>query len=95
MITWKDKTSYSQSERGKVEPRTWAAKIGMDYEVVISRHIHYPGSWIVYIRSVIDTTDLLTDDLETAKQRALRLLAVHLRNQRGAITIALQELEGD
>lgn len=70
---WMDETSYSRGETSRV-PRTWALRLP-DLRVVVTRHIHTPGTWLLVCESAgFDLYDLATDDADAAKTRALRLV---------------------
>jgi hypothetical protein len=70
---WKDVTSYSQRDKEKI-PRTLELRklSPFNTRLVISRHIHYPDTWLVSCKGTdIDNVDLHTDNVEEAKQKAI------------------------
>jgi len=89
MAEWKDATSYSQGQRGKIDPNSWETTIA-NIQVWVSRgHIYNPETWVVTSRElgvdakpIANTADLTKDQalaeaLETvagiAYQRAKKL----------------------
>ncbi len=72
MIKWKDTTSYSRGERGKVTPRSWTCEIG-EFNLCVTRHIHHdPTAWISICDGVLHSgNELESKDLEDAKQEAI------------------------
>ena len=73
-VTWTDISSRSQGEAIDSPPRTVKAKHG-PVRVVVTRHIHYPGSWTMVCDGILpDRLDLDTDDLDRAKAKALDIV---------------------
>lgn len=71
-MRWKDTTSYSQGEkRGKVEPRTWEAKIGT-VTVTVTKYLGYGDEWVAHCRPFFDKQPTCTEDLEEAKTIAVK-----------------------
>jgi predicted YcjX-like family ATPase len=80
-LTWEDTTSYSQGERGKTEPRTWTISTGdvlRRLDVTVTRHIDYPGEWLLICRQLNVRHALKSEELEPAKTEALKSLAWEL-----------------
>lgn len=51
-VKWKDATSYSQGQRGKIGPNSWEAEIS-GYKIWISSgHLYYPDEWIMNCRGL-------------------------------------------
>lgn len=82
-LKWKDVTRWSRSDtpEDRKTPRTWELDVCDDVgsrilTVVVTRHIHFPGTWMMASRGYlqIDTKDLHTDDAEGAKAIALKLV---------------------
>ena len=71
---WKDTTSYSQNERGKVAPRTWSSDIG-NVDIKIHRHIYYePDIWLMSCNYLnISNHELDSKDVDKAKEEALSI----------------------
>jgi len=46
-IEWKDATSYSQGERGKIEPTGWETTVSGVRVLVTKGHVAYRGTWIM------------------------------------------------
>lgn len=72
---WKDRTSYSQGERGKVEPRTWDLDLEL-LTIIITRVFEAKGlwsdTWFLNCRELnISQYDLQMGDLEKAKRIAI------------------------
>lgn len=55
-IEWKDATSYSQGQRGKVEPLSWECYVNGIRVWVSQGHIAYRGEWVVSCRELDITT---------------------------------------
>lgn len=73
-MEWKDETSYSRGELGKVEPDTWVLHLPTT-RIAVHRHINHPGKWVLTCRRLgIELRELDADDVETAKRVALQLL---------------------
>lgn len=78
MIEWKDETSYSRSDTGRV-PRTWVARI-CGLRVTVSRNIHHaPDAWLLTCAPWFDTKELTVKDGEMAKLQALEWIEQRLR----------------
>jgi hypothetical protein len=75
---WKDGTSYSRGDKDRT-PRDWRATIdGM--VVIVHRHIHYPGLWLVSCADLgVDTVPLDASEVGAAKREALRFLHDRLK----------------
>lgn len=76
MIEWKDRTSYSRDDKVR-EPRTWVWDTGQNVHVTVTRHIDYPGRWVVMaqwqFREVV--WQLLNSELlEDAKVEAVEVV---------------------
>lgn len=58
-LTWKDATSYSKGQRGKVAQTAWQAEIG-EYKILVSRgHINHPERWVMTCRKLgLEAVDL-------------------------------------
>ncbi len=62
---WKDVTSYSRDDKEWI-PRIWELRLN-ECKVVVHRHIHHPGTWLLTCRELhIERSDLLTDDQNEA-----------------------------
>lgn len=44
-VEWRDSSSYSQGERGQVEPRTWELRLD-GLCICVTRRIHLEGWWL-------------------------------------------------
>ena len=74
MGEWKDETSYSRGERGKVEPQILVKTIN-GVRVIIHRHIYYKDTWLLSCNELnIDNKNLDTNDFEVAKEKAKEVL---------------------
>lgn len=90
---WKDTTSYSQGQRGKVEPRTWTAEAEGVRITVTNNHLHAPGKWVMHCFSLgMDTVDTKLDARQPAHlaQFAAKNMAVARGKQ---IITALSKIE--
>ncbi len=78
-LQWVDTTSYSQS--GSREPRSWTIETGgvFSLSVTVTRHIHYPGEWLVQCRQLGLQVALRSEELDDAKAEALDTVAYQLK----------------
>lgn len=78
-IEWKDATSYSQGQRGKIEPNAWECAVSGVRVWVGSGHRYYPDEWVMHCYSLdieakrIGPTAALSD--ADAQCEALRIAA--------------------
>lgn len=80
-LTWEDTTSYSRGERGTIEPRAWTISTGdvlLRLDVTVTRHIDYPGEWLLICRQLNVRHALKSEELEAAKVEALKSVAWEL-----------------
>lgn len=64
-IFWQDVSSHSRTAIDRT-PKTWAAKVGRE-ELIVSRHVHYPGLWVVSYGTWFSNY-ALPDEVETSDQ---------------------------
>lgn len=78
-LNWKDVTSYSQRDNKRI-PRTWELDLEeLNYKVIVTRHIYYENTWLLTCRGAnIEQVDLNTDDIDEAKDKAIRIIADYL-----------------
>jgi hypothetical protein len=85
---WKDETSYSRGDT-KREPRTWTIKHGegsvTPLRVTVTRHINYPGEWLLVCRELNLQLALGSEDIEGAKTEALKSIAYTLTRYSDAV----------
>jgi hypothetical protein len=91
MANWKDTTSYEQGDKRRI-PRSYKAVATPGYlNLVVSRHIHDPGWWI--LRTNVPGLDMARlhegDDVEIAKRNALKLV----ENRLAELVQVLEALE--
>lgn len=84
---WIDATSYSQNNTDRT-PRTWEIRLG-GLQLTVTRHIHYPGSWIMKCEPFFSSKDLENIDVETAKTTALEMTKAELRIALDAVDKAI------
>lgn len=86
---WTDATSYAAGRHGKDEPSVWALRAeGIRLEV--HRLWGIPGMWFVTCRDVgLYQEGLDTDDLNTAKARALCDAQARLKKLSAALKAAM------
>lgn len=82
-IEWKDATSYSQGQRGKIEPNSFEAKV-CGVTVWVSRgHRYYPEFWVMNCH-ILDIKESVVGasswTAEAAQVEALRLAAKAARD---------------
>ncbi len=71
---WKDESSYSRGERGRVEPSVWVLSLPTT-RISVHRHIHRPGKWLLTCRRLgIEMKELKASAIEEAVSEALLLL---------------------
>lgn len=74
MGEWKDESSYSRSDEHPHTPTTWTIE-SPDLKIVVTRHIHFPGTWVLQCAAAsFHHWDLKTNDVDTARAKALRLV---------------------
>lgn len=71
MIKWEDISSYQRGDKERV-PSTLHAIVG-PVQIVVTRHIHYPGKWLASVRPFFEQRELKSLDLEDAKREAVAL----------------------
>ena len=69
---WDDVTSYQRGDTERV-PRSWKYHAG-GLKIVVTRHIDYPGVWILQCEPWFSARQLASDDAEDAKAEALVLV---------------------
>lgn len=81
-MEWKDITSYSKGERGKVEPSTLELRLG-ERRVIICKHRDYSGEFIIrgYSGFDFDFIKTNTTELEKAKDCAIEFLKSYITNE--------------
>lgn len=89
-IEWKDATSYSQGERGKIEPTAWECTV-LGARIWIScGHLHYPGEWIINCSAIgFDQKRIgaLADvSAEAAQAKALQMAGAKARSLAKTLT---------
>ena len=73
MLIWVDRPSYSQDDAHEIISSV-EATIG-EFRVIIHRHVHTPGTWLVSCYDLcIIQHDLTTDVLAIAKEKAIDYL---------------------
>jgi predicted DNA-binding helix-hairpin-helix protein len=74
MSEWKDSTGYSQGERGKIEPTSWALTLSPELRISVTKgHRIYRGEWIMFCYGLdMKEVQLGLDDSQPAEvaQRA-------------------------
>ena len=92
---WEDTTSYSRD--AKREPRTWTIKYGEEsvtpLSVTVTRHINYPGEWLLVCRELNLQLALGSEDIEGAKTEALKSIAYTLTRYSDAVKAMREETE--
>lgn len=88
-IDWKDATSYSQGQRGRIDPTAWECVIEGIRVWISCDHRYYPGKWVVKCHHLaIDCQQIgETDDLSANQARALALgfISAAARKQAGTL----------
>lgn len=71
---WKDESSYSRGERGRIEPNVWVLSLPTT-RISVHRHIYSPGKWLLTCRRLgIEMRELEAIEVGEAIKEALRLL---------------------
>lgn len=79
MSEWKDDTSYSQGQRGKVPPSTWVLTVA-GRRIVVTRRWGVDGTWFLLCDPWFrDHLDLRTDNLADAQDLALSMVDGEIR----------------
>lgn len=76
-INWVDVTSYRRDEDRS--SKSWELRCE-HLRVVVTRHIHFPGKWILNCRPWFDLHELSSLDVEDAKTESLFLVTNILRD---------------
>jgi hypothetical protein len=94
MIKWKDETMYSPGEKGRGEPRMWAARVpGM--EIRVHRFVGDDTGWYISVRDLfLSQVSLETKDIKEAKKNALKIVSDELEKLINRYEDILQEIEG-
>lgn len=72
---WEDGTSYSQGQRGQVEPSTWEIKLPALGEVTVTRWLSNREDWFLHCRQLNIREHLLSSkDLKDAQSEALKVV---------------------
>lgn len=98
---WTDATSYSQGQRGRVDPSAWEYTIPGVKIWICNAHLYYPGEWVMNAKAtglnerVIGPVSTMT--LDQVKAEAIRLTwdAARMRaaNARAIVDTLFAELE--
>lgn len=77
-MIWEDTSSRSQSDPPDMEPTSWSTDdqgAGVLRRILVHRHIHYPGDWLLSTRPpLVDMHVLEAKDAEAAKLEAWHYL---------------------
>lgn len=82
-IEWKDATSYSQGQRGKIEPKSWRTTINGVSVWVSKGHRYYPDFWIMNCHALgmeEEQVGASSWDAENAQAEALRMASKAARD---------------
>ena len=91
---WTDITTYSHGDKERV-PRVLSLDFkGLNCNVKVHRHIYCPDTWLLSCKSVgIDMCDLVTGNLEEAKNKAIELVLSGLEKRRVEIEATIIEIK--
>ena len=74
MYIWKDVSSYSQNDKKRI-PSCWRIDVKDFISIKVHRHIYYENTWFLSCKELnLDMVDLMTDNVEQAKNQALILI---------------------
>lgn len=94
-MKYEDKTSYKFSDTERI-PTTLRCQLSNKCSFMVHRHVYYPGTWLLTARFLdVDKYDLLTDDVEVAKQKAERIVTKLTRELKEQLDTALCVLDAD
>ena len=85
MRHWEDITSFSRVDKDRT-PRTWSMALASGTRLVVTRHIDYPGKWIIRCNPYIDMQVLRSDDIDKAKEEAIKMILAYIKSDMEALT---------
>lgn len=101
-MEWFDDTSYSRSDKVR-EPRIWRINLTRTMSLTVFRHISFGKEWFSTCERIgLNMTDLNTENVTVAKERALLLarkrlneLSAEYRNVAVLIKEMMEETENE
>jgi hypothetical protein len=96
-MNWIDDTSYSQGERGKVEPSSWKLTLASGATIWIGKnHRYYPGDWVFKCPAFNQSEPkrMAAKTLEDAKVEAVKLSMLSAKKVRDSAIDFISECEG-
>lgn len=90
----KNTTTHSRRDKNKNEIRVLRfeeEKTGLSFTV--HRHVHYPGTWLVSCGEYLDKTDLHTDDIFEAVNKAKQVIISTYKKKIDEMQKTIDELE--
>lgn len=77
---WKDSTSYSQGQRGKIDPTAWELKIGNVRVWIAVGHIYHPDNWVMDCNNIgLRELPIAPNTASHKEAKKIALLQVMLR----------------
>jgi len=96
-IKWEDATSYSQGERGRIDPSAWRCSVGHTSIWIGRAHRYYPGEWVMHChelgfseKKIGAATDI---DLAEAKRRALSIASRQAKHDAQVLMSVAAQIE--
>jgi hypothetical protein len=90
MRHWEDVTSFSKNDKDRT-PKTWLMTLASGTRMVVTRHIDYPGKWIIRCDPYIDMQVLRSDDIDKAKEEAIKMIWMYVKSDMDALSKMLPE----
>ena len=91
MMKWKDRTSYSHSDKERA-PEVLDAEVE-HITITVYKHIDYPDTWLLLCPRLIDwSRDLGTHSLDEAKKRAIKMVIDRIDDEVAALLSAKNRL---
>jgi len=76
VVEWEDISTFSKRDVDRT-PKSFRLVAG-NAVLIVTRHIHYPGSWVTYCDQFFSNRDLGNIDRETAMATAIGMLEKEL-----------------
>lgn len=94
---WEDATSYSQGQRGNIEPSAWTCSVGHIHIWLGNAHRYYPGIWIMHChelgfseKKIGAVQDI---DLVEARRRALSIASDQAKHDAQVLMSVAAQIE--
>jgi len=93
-MKWNDVTSFSRNDVDRT-PKSWLLTLASGIRLVVTRHIDYPGKWVIRCDPYIDIQVLnklrRSDDIDKAKEEAIKMILAYVKSDMDTLTRMLSE----